>query len=173
MRVNERLAWSTIFKSHEYLSVFFFSLHSPAHRKPTQSTEAYLYLYLRVSADTELRNLDNRTQVMCMKNMKLICDRHSEASAWTIPFLPINTESTFISLTYHYWSDDWTSDKPENVAVDVGGPAVNVVLQSFQDDPRRDEEKRKTPAQDDVHRYGRAIREERHENETGKNYGQR
>lgn len=34
--------------------------------------KAYLYLYLRVSAETDDLNLDRSTQVMCRKNSKLI-----------------------------------------------------------------------------------------------------
>ena len=34
--------------------------------------KAYLYLYLRVSADTDDLNLDRSTHAMCKKNIKLI-----------------------------------------------------------------------------------------------------
>jgi hypothetical protein len=40
--------------------------------------KAYLYLYLRVSAETDDLNFDRSTQAMCRKKIKLTCQRENQ-----------------------------------------------------------------------------------------------
>ena len=82
--------------------------------------KAYLYLYLRVSADTDDLNLDRSTHAMCKKNIKLIWKKNESNSTRSTSTRRLRLIAAFYQNRRCYGATD---EEPENDAVFICRPA--------------------------------------------------